>query len=130
MSRTRQQVIFRIHELRIKANNESHDPPPSYEDSQQENPSNHNSQKENQSNHDSHKENLSNQEGKGNSVANNELETTIKIGDEEIIVPLPSDAEILLTIAGRVQIFYISADGNVSAPSYPSTLFIFRLKSE
>ena len=42
MSRTRQQVIFRIHELRIKANAESHDPPPSYEDSQKKNPSNRN----------------------------------------------------------------------------------------
>ena len=58
------------------------------------------------------------------------LETTIKIDDDETIVPLPSDAEILFTIAGRVQIFYISADGNVSAPSYPSTLFIFKFKSE
>ena len=42
MSRTRQQVIFRIHELRIKANAESHDPPPSYEDSQKKDPSNRN----------------------------------------------------------------------------------------
>ena len=47
MSRTRQQVIFRIHELRIKANAESHDPPPSYEDSQKKNPSNRNAIKKN-----------------------------------------------------------------------------------
>ena len=96
MSRTRQQVIFRIHELRIKANAESHDPPPSYEDSQKN---------------------------------NDNLETTIKIDDDETIVPLPSDAEILYTIAGKVQIFYISAAGKVSAPSYPSTLYIFKFKS-
>ena len=111
MSRTRQQVIFRIHELRIKANAESHDPPPSYEDSQKK------------------KEIPSNCNGKNrNSVKKDE--TTIKIDNDETIVPLPSDAEILFTIAGRVQIFYISADGNVSAPSYPSTLFIFKFKSE
>ena len=65
-----------------------------------------------------------------NTSDDNKLETTIKIDDDETIVPLPSDAEILFTIAGRVQIFYISADGNVSAPSYPSTLFIFKFKSE
>ena len=65
-----------------------------------------------------------------NTNDDNNLETTIKIDDDETIVPLPSDAEILFTIAGRVQIFYISADGNVSAPSYPSTLFIFKFKSE
>ena len=117
MSRTRQQVIFRIHELRIKANAESHDPPPSYEDSQKDS-SNCNSQKE--------RKNPSN-ENKNNCKKD---ETTIKIDDDETIVPLPSDAEILFTIAGKVQIFYINADGNVSAPSYPSTLFIFKLKSE
>ena len=65
-----------------------------------------------------------------NTNEDNNLETTIKIDDDETIVPLPSDAEILFTIAGRVQIFYISADGNVSAPSYPSTLFIFKFKSK
>ena len=65
-----------------------------------------------------------------NTNDDNNQETTIKIDDDETIVPLPSDAEILFTIAGRVQIFYISADGNVSAPSYPSTLFIFKFKSQ
>ena len=119
MSRTRQQVIFRIHELRIKANAESHDPPPSYEDSQK-NSSNCNSQKE--------RENPSNSNENKNNCKKDE--TTIKIDDDETIVPLPSDAEILFTIAGKVQIFYINADGNVSAPSYPSTLFIFKFKSE
>ena len=42
---------------------------------------------------------------------------------------MPSDAEILFTIAGQVQIFYINKDGNVSAPSYPSSLFIFKFKT-
>ena len=60
-----------------------------------------------------------------NTNHDNNQETTIKIDDDETIVPLPSDAEILFTIAGRVQIFYISADGNVSASSYPSTLYSF-----
>ena len=41
---------------------------------------------------------------------------------------MPSDAIILFTIAGKVQIFYISKNGNVSAPSYPSSLFIFKFK--
>ena len=50
MSRTRQQVIFRIHELRIKANAESHDPPPSYEDSQKKDPSNRNAIQKNPAN--------------------------------------------------------------------------------
>ena len=46
--------------------------------------------------------------------------------DESIIPSVPSDAQILFTIAGLVQIFYIKIDGTVSAPSYPSSLFIFR----
>ena len=47
--------------------------------------------------------------------------------DKESIIPsVPSDAQILFTIAGLVQIFYIKIDGSVSAPSYPSSLFIFR----
>ena len=82
--------------------------------------SNCNSQKE--------KENPSNSNENKNNCKKDE--TTIKIDDDETIVPLPSDAEILFTIAGKVQIFYINADGNASAPSYPSTLFIFKLKSE
>jgi len=123
MSRTRQQVIFRIHELRIKANAESRDPPPSYEDSQKKNPSNRNAIKKTPANDNE------NTTDKMNTNVDNNLETTIKIDDDETIVPLPSDAEILFTIAGRVQIFYISADGNVSAPTYPSTLFIFKFKN-
>ena len=83
MSRTRQQVVFRIHEIRTKM-----DPPPTYEESLEEQKSNND--------------------------------------DESIIPSVPSDAQILFTIAGLVQIFYIKIDGTVSAPSYPSSLFIFR----
>ncbi len=90
MSRTRQQVIFRIHELRTKLNAQSLDPPPAYEESL--------------------------------SDINHESDSNP--------VPLPpSDADILFTIAGKVQIFYISSNGKVSAPSYPSSLFIFKFKS-
>ena len=81
MSRTRQQVAFRIHEIRTKI-----DPPPSYEES------------------------LNNNE-------NYEIPT------------VPSDAQILFTIAGQVQIFYIKSSGEVSAPSYPSSLFVFKFCS-
>ena len=42
----------------------------------------------------------------------------------------PSDAKILFTIAGKVQIFHISSDGKVSTPSYPSSLFMFKLQSD
>ena len=83
LSRTRQQVVFRIHEIRTKM-----DPPPTYEESLEEQKSNND--------------------------------------DESIIPSVPSDAQILFTIAGLVQIFYIKIDGSVSAPSYPSSLFIFR----
>ena len=93
LSRTRQQVIFRIHELRTKANAECPDPPPTYEESE-----------------------------KDKDDQNTPEVTTVPC--------LPSDAEIMFTIAGKVQIFYIGADGKVSAPSYPSSLFVFRFKSE
>ena len=86
MSRTRQQVVFRIHELRSKLESD----PPSYEDVQ--------------------------------------MEDTLKRNASDEVPCLPSDAEILFTIAGKVQIFYINVDGNVSAPSYPSSLFIFKFK--
>ena len=43
---------------------------------------------------------------------------------------LPSDAEILFTIPREVQIFYISVTGEVSCPSYPSALHIFRFKGK
>ena len=57
--------------------------------------------------------------------------STATIDNEEnhSTITLPSDAEILFTIAGQVQIFYINKDGNVSAPSYPSSLFIFKFKT-
>ena len=77
MSRTRQQVAFRLHEIRTKL-----DPPPSYEESIESN--------------------------------------------QNPIPTVPSDAQILFTIAGHVQIFYIKSTGEVSAPSYPSSLFLFK----
>ena len=82
LSRTRQQIVFRIHEIRTKIDG----PPPTYEESLAEQKNNNN----------------------------------------ESMPSVPSDAQILFTIAGQVQIFYIKIDGSVSAPSYPSSLFIFR----
>ena len=43
-------------------------------------------------------------------------------------VELPSNAEILFFIPNEVQIFYIRVDGNVSAPTYPAELYIYRFK--
>jgi hypothetical protein len=97
MSRTRQQIIFRIREIRNRDIQGQQAPPPSYEETQVED-------------------------------ALQDISQNDDSSDE--ICQLPSDAEILFTIAGRVQIFYINANGNVSAPSYPSTLHIFRFRSK
>lgn len=49
-------------------------------------------------------------------------------GFDAVDSELPSDAEILFSIPREVQIFYIGVTGEVSCPSYPSSLHIFRFK--
>src|SRR6218665_160149 len=41
-----------------------------------------------------------------------------------------TDAKLLLFIEGGVQIYFISNDGNVSAPSYPSSLAVYQFLDE
>lgn len=97
MSRTRQQIIFRIHELRTKYNLPPSDPDP---------------------------------DELIKCLNPEKFEKSDESQDETLVPYLPSDAEILFTIAGKVQVFYINAEGKVSAPCYPSSLFIFKFKSE
>ncbi len=112
MSRTRQQIVFRIREIRTNLEQEEARPsapeqPPSYEESQR----------------DKIIEKAFDEIASDTNMA---AVADVEMGE---VSALPSDAEILFTIAGRVQIFYIKVDGSVSAPSYPSTLHLFRFKS-
>ena len=102
MSRTRQQVVFRIHELKSKiAKKESANDEPTFENN-----------------------------NKDDFVIEMELQDALNESMNQSSMTVPSDAIILFTIAGQVQIFYINKDGHVSAPSYPSSLFIFKFQVE
>ena len=141
MSRTRQQIVFRIQELSPSLSNAtvqdsfdnsqhgktaktpcdtistfqpsaplSSDLPPSYEDSVQ------------YSIEDTLQEICDEPSDINNSVI-------VQMNKEErSLVELPSNADILFSIPNEVQIFYIRVDGNVSAPTYPSALFVYKFK--
>lgn len=51
-----------------------------------------------------------------------------KTEEERSLVEVPSNADILFSIPSEVQIFYIRVDGNVSAPTYPAALYVYRFK--
>ena len=48
--------------------------------------------------------------------------------EERSLVEVPSNADILFSIPSEVQLFYIRVDGNVSAPTYPAALYVYRFK--
>ena len=100
MSRTRQQVVFRIHELKTKIE-----------------------KKDNAADEATFESN-----NKDDFVIEMELHDALNESMNQSSMSVPSDAKILFTIAGQVQIFYINKDGHVSAPSYPSSLFIFKFQ--
>ena len=141
MSRTRQQIVFRIQELvpashnsNINSNSNQHqnntsvqitcdttpslkpsapplsEMPPSYEEAIQ-------------SSIQNALQEICDEPSDINNVA-------IPIGtqEENSLVEVPSNADILFTIPREVQIFYIGVGGNVSAPTYPSALYIYKFK--
>ena len=141
MSRTRQQIVFRIQELspipstenlKDASNNSQHranaktycdttstvlpsapqlsDMPPSYEDSMQ----------------NTIQDALQEICDEPSDINDTPLVQGNK--EERSLVELPSNADILFSIPNEVQIFYIRVDGNVSAPTYPSALYVYRFK--
>ena len=141
MSRTRQQIVFRIQELSPNQSNNSNtkeiskpgekvqtqcdtnyshrpsapllsDMPPSYEESVQ----------------NEIEDALQEICDEPSDIENNIIKNGKHSEKDSVSVELPSNAEILFYIPKEVQIFYIRVDGNVSAPTYPSALYVYRFK--
>ena len=141
MSRTRQQIVFRIQELAPSPGNQNSD-----RDSKAVPDTNKSTACNTTETHQPSAPLLSDLPPSYDVSVQNEIEDALQeICDEPIdtnhsdrpqlasqgegsLVEVPSNAEVLFHIPNEVQIFYIKVDGSVSAPTYPTALYVYKFK--